>query len=233
MSYVEDFEKIIENSRSKVAPSVFPDDLEIGACDYRSDDLKRKLFIGVSNLKEFESSCGVECWLYLHTHGFEIQNNDIRYCIHSSQIISVDVIHIDETFEFDRKDNRERNMLLAGGLLGGHPMSWAIGGALGYVFSAGKSTKHIVCNQLVISFWDISDKSYKFIAFDEEKDASPESLPDFKDTFDTFKDYFKNKIAANRGLAPGKNENGCLSSILLIISSSMALLSVLLYVVFL
>ena len=80
---------------------------------------------------------------------------------------------------------------------------------------------------------DISDKSYKFIAFDEEKDASPESLPDFKDTFDTFKDYFKNKIAANRGLAPGKNENGCLSSILLIISSSMALLSVLLYVVFL
>ncbi len=169
MKILDDIEEIIESAE---CPNSFPEDLNIGHCSL-SKDGSQNLFLfypsdscdafsGVRQAKD-------DAYIRIHSHGISVSIDGIKVNVHNSQIILFDCWHFDDTVVYKRSDSRAERVQMGALLAGGGIPGAIIGGAIGLATSFGKGKKHLICDILVLAYWDIETKKINIIELQERK----------------------------------------------------------------
>ena len=211
-------EEIYQSAANVECPDSFPENLSIGECitkDPRSYHLVgydpvTSFCDALSSIREIKDSCDIHCY----THGIQLHVGDIYLNIHNSQIITVEIAHIDEVVEINRSENRSEKVGL-GLLVGG-----VFGATAGLATSFGKKQQRIVEDVLIIIYWDINTKKKQILFLSYNKGFSTPGLQ-------SFVNLWKEQVEINRktNRLPSSNEmagsyaqeGGCLGVIILLI----------------
>ena len=217
-------EEIGKSVANLECPDTFPDNLSIGECitkDPRSYHLVvydpfTSVCDALSSIREIKDSCDIHCY----THGVQLHVGDIYLNIHNSQILAVEIAHIDEVVEVSRSENRSEKIGL-GLLVGG-----VFGAAAGLSTSFGKKQQKIVDDVLIIIYWNINTKKKQVLFLSYNKGFSTPGLQSF---VNLWKEQVK--INQNTNRTPTSNEmagsysqeGGCLGVIVLLIAMASSL----------
>lgn len=220
-------EEIYLSVANTECPERFSDNLSMGECitkDPRSYHLVvydpvTSVCDALSSIREVKDSCDIHCY----THGIQLHVGDNYLNIHNSQILTVEIAHIDEEVELSRSANRTEKIGL-GLLVGG-----VFGAAAGLATSFGKKRQRIVEDVLIIIYWDINSKKKQILFLSYNKEFSTPGLQSF---VNLWKEQVK--INQNTNRVPTSNEmagsyaqeGGCLGviGILIAITSSLCFL---------
>jgi len=212
---------------SATFPKSFPSNLNIGK--WITDDCERSNQLVefnpeennctiFSNVKNYERLAEI----FLHTHGVQIRINGIRYNIHNSQIIQMNVFHFDDTVEIERSNTRGSRVALGAMLAGGGIPGAVIGGTIGLLTSFGKYNKKLVEDYIVISYWDIPTKSKQNVILKHNKDGSGKGLYAFIEMWHEEREKNENTKREPMGneLAGISPNSGCLGIVALLLAIS-------------
>ena len=217
-------EEIYQNAANVECPDSFPENLSIGECITKDPrgyhlvvyDPVTSFCDALSSIREIKDSCDIHCY----THGIQLHVGNIYLNIHNSQILTVEIAHIDEIVEIDRAESRSEKVKL-GLLVGG-----VVGAAAGLATSFGKKQKRIVEDVLIIIYWDIKTKKKQILFLSYNKGFSTPGLQ-------SFVNLWKEQVEINQknNRLPSSNEmagsyaqdGGCLGVIALIVALTSSL----------